>query len=269
MWPEPSPPPSPPTPRLSDSRVVRASLAIALAATLVALVLTGALIAAEHFRADLHNRTNLALAGICAVVLLAELIDQVTRLLGWGFRRPPAAVLTAHTPLTWAPPPPPPPEPPALAPVVPLRREKTRRSDRTPDEVRRVQAALILGPTAAPPAPAPAPRPSRRDREPRQHRRPVVPRQPRRDREPRPARQPKGLMVGWSHAEHDGRVAMWVRGTAAGTQIVEGPDLDAVEVEVDSRLREAVVRGQHLEIVFGRDLRGLARVWAEQKGEGR
>jgi len=267
MWPEPSPPPSPPTPRLSDSRVVRASLAIALAATLVALVVTGALIAAEHFSSQLHNRTNLALAGICAVVLLAELIDQVTRLLGWGFRRPPAAVLTAHTPLTWAPPPPPPPEPPALAPVVPLRREKTRRSDRTPDEVRRVQAALILGPTAAPPAPPPAPRPSRRDREPHQHRRHVVPRRPR--REPRPARQPKGLMVGWSHAELNGRVAMWLRGPAAGTQIVEGDDLDAVEVEVDARLREAVVRDQHAEIVTGRDLRALARAWAERKGEGR
>jgi len=267
MWPEPSPPPSPPTPRLRDSRVVRASLAIALAATLVALVLTGALIAAEHFRADLHNRTNLALAGICAVVLLAELIDQVTRLLGWGFRRPPAAVLTAHTPLTWAPPPPPPPEPPALAPVVPLRREKTRRSDRTPDEVRRVQAALILGPTAAPPAPPPAPRPSRRDREPRPHRRHVVPR-PERRREPRPSRQPKGLVVGWTHAEQDGRVAMWLRGTA-GTRCVEGDDLDAVEAEVDGRLREAVVRGQHLEIVTGRDLRALARAWAEMKGADR
>jgi len=263
MWPEPSPAPTTPTPRLRDSRVVRASFAIALAATLVALVLTGALIAAEHFSAELHVRTNIALAGICAVVLLAELVDQVTRLLGWGFRRPPAPTLAARTPLTWAPPPPPPPEPQPLAPVVPLRREKTRRADRTPDEVRRVQAALILGPTAAPPAPAPAPRPSRRDREPRPHRRHEVPRRPR--REPRPARQPKGLMVGWSHAGMGDQVAMWLRGTA-GTQVVEGTDLDTVEAEVDARLREAVVRGQHAEIVFGRDLRALARAWAERKG---
>jgi len=263
MWPEPSPPPSPPTPRLRDSRVVRASLAVALAVALIALVATGSLIAAEHFAAQLHHRTNLALAGISAVVLLAEVVDQVTRLLGWGFRRPPAPTLAARTPLTWAAPPPPPPPTP-LAPVVPLRRP-TRRSDRTPDEVRRVQAALILGP-AAPPAPAPAPRPNRRDREPRPHRRHVVPRRPR--REPRPARQPKGLMVGWSHAEHGDRVAMWLRGTA-GTQCVEGEDLDVVEAEVDARLREAVVRGQHAEIVTGRDLRALARAWAEQKGEGR
>jgi len=75
-------------------------------------------------------------------------------------------------------------------------------------------------------------------------------------------------MVGWSHAEHGDRVAMWLRGTA-GTQVVEGEDLDAVEAEVDARLREAVVRGQHAEIVTGRDLRALARAWAEQKGEGR
>jgi len=267
MWPEPSPAPAPPSPRLRDSRVVRATFAVALAFALIALVLTGALIAAEHFRADLRSHTDLALAGLAALGLLAEVSDVVVRLLRWGFRRPPAAVLTAHTPLTWAPPPPPPPEPPPLAPVVPLRREKTRRSDRTPDEVRRVQAALILGPTAAPPAPPPAPRPSRRDREPHQHRRHVVPRRPR--REPRPARQPKGLMVGWSHAELNGRVAMWLRGPAAGTQIVEGDDLDAVEVEVDARLREAVVRDQHAEIVTGRDLRALARAWAERKGEGR
>jgi len=265
MWPEPSPVPAPPTPRLRDSRVVRASFAIALAVALVALVATGALIAAEHFAAQLHHRTNLALAGISAVVVLAELVDQVTRLLGWGFRRRPTPTLVARTPLTWDTPPPPPMPAPPLAPVVPLRRP-TRRADRREDEVRRVQAALILGPAAAPPAPSPAPRPNRRDREPRPHRRHEVPRRPR--REPRPARQPKGLVVSWAHAEQDGRVAMWLRGTA-GTQCVEGEDLDTVEAEVDVRLREAVVRGEHAEITTGRDLRALARAWAEQKGAGR
>jgi len=263
MWPEPSPVPAPPTPRLRDSRVVRASFAIALAVALVALVATGALIAAEHFAAQLHHRTNLALAGISAVVVLAEVVDQVTRLLGWGFRRPPAPTLAARTPLTWAAPPPPP-SPAPLAPVVPLRRRDKKEQEQ---ERRRVQAALILGPTAAPPAPPPAPRPNRRDREPRPHRRHEVPRRPRRD--PRPARQPKGLVVGWAHAEQDGRVAMWVRGPAAGTQCVEGDDLDVVEAEVDARLREAVVRDQHAEIVTGRDLRALARAWAEMKGADR
>jgi len=264
MWPEPSPAPPSPTPRLRDSRVVRASLAIALAVALVALVVTGALIAAEHFRADLHNRTDLALAGLAALGLLTEVADVVTRIVRWGFRRPPAAVLAPRTPLTWAPPPPPP-EPPALAPVVPLRRRDRKEEEQ---DRRRVQAALILGPTIAPaPAPTPTPRPSRRDREPRQHRRPVVPRQPR--REPRPARQPKGLVVSWAHAEMSDRVAMWLRGPAAGTQIVEGTDLDVVEAEVDVRMREAVVRGQHAEIVFGRDLRALARAWAEMKGGNR
>jgi len=265
MWPEPSPAPAPPTPRLRDSRVVRATLALALVVALVALVVTGALIAAEHFSSQLHTRTNLALAGISAVVVAAELIDQVVRLLRWGFRRPPTPTLAARTPLTWVAPPPPP-EPPPLAPVVPLRRRDRREQEQVR---RRVQAALILGPQAVPsPAPTPTPRPSRRDREPRPHRRHVEPRQPR--REPRPARQPKGLVVGWSHAEMGDRVAMWVRGTAAGTQIVEGPDLDTVEAEVDARLREAVVRGEHAEITTGRDLRALARAWAEQqKGEGR
>jgi len=263
MWPEPSPAPAPPTPRLRDSRVVRATFAVALAVALIALVATGSLIAAEHFRADLHNRTDLALAGLAALGLLTEVADVVTRILRWGFRRPPAPALAARAPLTWAPSPPsPPPEPPALAPVVPLRRRDRREQEQ---ERRRVQAALILGP-AAPPAPPPAPRPNRRDREPRPHRRPVVPRQPR--REPRPSRQPKGLVVGWSHAEQDGRVAMWLRGTA-GTQCVEGEDLDVVEAEVDGRLREAVVRGEHAEIVTGRDLRALARAWAEQKGADR
>jgi len=264
MWPEPSPVPAPPTPRLRDSRLVRASLAIALAVALVALVATGALIAAEHFSAELHRRTNIALAGICAVVLLAEVVDQVTRLLGWGFRRRPTPTLVARTPLTWtAPQPTSPPTSAPLAPVVPLRRRDKKEQEQ---ERRRVQAALILGPAAAPPAPPPAPRPNRRDREPRPHRHHVVPRRPR--REPRPSRQPKGLMVGWSHAERDGKVAMWLRGPA-GTRCVEGDDLDAVEVEVDARLREAVVRDQHAEIVTGRDLRALARAWAERKGEGR
>jgi len=262
MWPEPSPAPTPSSPRLRDSRVVRATFAVALAFTLIALVLTGALIAAEHFGAELHVRTDLALAGLAALGLLTEVADVVTRILRWGFRRPPAPTLVARTPLTWAPPSPPP-EPPALAPVVPLRRRDKKEQEQ---ERRRVQAALILGPTAAPPAPPPAPRPSRRDREPRPHRRHVVPRQPR--REPRPARQPKGLMVGWSHAEHGDQVAMWLRGPA-GTRCVEGDDLDAVEAEVDARLREAVVRGEHAEITTGRDLRALARAWAEQKGEGR
>jgi len=259
MWPEPSPPPTPTPPRLRDSRVVRATFALALATALISVVLVGSLIAAEHFRADLHNRTDLALAGLAALGLLTEVADVVTRILRWGFRRPPAPTLAARTPLTWAAPPPPP-SPPALAPVVPLRRRDRKEQEQ---ERRRVQAALILGPTAAPPAPAPAPRPSRRDREPRPHRRHVVPRRPR--REPRPARQPKGLVVGWSHAELGDRVAMWSRGTA-GTQIVEGPDLDVVEAEVDARLREAVVRDQHAEIVTGRDLRALARAWAETKG---
>jgi len=268
MWPEPSPTPTPPTPRLRDSRVVRASLGIALAAALVSVVLVGALVAAEHFSAQLQVGTNRAVAAISALVVLGEVLDVCRHLLRWGFQRPPASTLPARTPLTWTPPPPPQtPDPTPLAPVVPLRRP-TRRSDRTPDEVRRVQAALILGPQAVPsPAPAPTPRPSRRDREPRQHRHHEVPRRPR--REPRPARQPKGLMVGWSHAEHGDRVAMWLRGPAAGTEVVEGDDLDTVEVEVDGRLREAVVRGQHLEIVTGRELRALARAWAEQKGEGR
>jgi len=76
-------------------------------------------------------------------------------------------------------------------------------------------------------------------------------------------------MVGWAHAELDGQVVMWLRGPTAGTQVVEGTDLDTVEAEVDARLREAVVRGQHLEITTGRDLRALARAWAETKGEGR
>jgi len=263
MWPEPSPAPPLPSPRLRDSRVVRASLALALVAALISVVLVGALVAAEHFAVQLRVGTNRAVAAISALVVLGEVLDVCRHLLRWGFQRPPASTLPARTPLVWtAPPPPPGPAP--LAPVVPLRRP-TRRADRREDEVRRVQAALILGP-AAPPAPPPAPRPSRRDREPRPHRRHDVPRRPR--REPRPARQPKGLMVGWSHAERDGKVAMWLRGTA-GTQCVEGEDLDVVEAEVDARLREAVVRGQHAEIVTGRDLRALARAWAEQKGEGR
>lgn len=264
MWPEPSPAPPLPSPRLRDSRVVRASLALALVAALISVVLVGAVVAASHFAVQLRVGVNRAVAAISALVVLGEVLDVCRHLLRWGFQRPPASTLPARTPLVWAAPPPPPPPAP-LAPVVPLRRP-TRRADRTPDEVRRVQAALILGP-AAPPAPAPAPRPNRRDREPRPHRRHEVPRRPR--REPRPARQPKGLVVGWSHAEQDGRVAMWLRGPAAGTEVVEGEDLDAVEVEVDARMREAVVRGQHLEIVTGRDLRALARVWAEQKGADR
>jgi len=265
MWPEPSPAPSPPSPRLWDSRVVRASLALALVAALISVVLAGAVVAASHFAVQLRVGVNRAVAAISALVVLGEVLDVCRHLLRWGFQRPPASALPARTPLTWtAPPPPPAPAP--LAPVVPLRR-RDRRADRTPDEVRRVQAALILGPQAVPsPVPAPAPRPNRRDREPRQHRRHEVPRRPR--REDRPPRQPKGLVVGWSHAEQDGRVAMWVRGTA-GTQVVEGEDLDMVEAEVDARLREAVVRDQHAEIVFGRDLRALARAWAEQKGGGR
>jgi len=264
MWPEPSPVPAPPTPRLRDSRVVRASFALALAVALVALVLTGALIAAEHFSAQLRVGVNRAVAAISALVVLGEVLDVCRHLLRWGFQRPPASALPARTPLTWAAPPPPP-APAPLAPVVPLR-PPARRADRREDEVRRVQAALILGPTIAPPAPPPAPRPSRRDREPRPHRRHEVPRRPR--REPRPSRQPKGLVVGWSHAEMGDRVAMWLRGTA-GTQCVEGDDLDTIEAEVDARMREAVVRGEHAEIVTGRDLRALARAWAETKGGNR
>jgi len=261
VWPEPVPPVRPSAPRVRDSRVVRAAFATALAVGIIAVVLTASLAAAEHFRAELHRHTDLALAGLAALGLLAEVSDVVVRLLGWGFRRPPAAVLAPRTPLTWAPPPPPAQAP--LAPVVPLRRRDRKEQEQ---ERRQVQAALILGP-AAPPAPPPAPRPSRRDREPRPHRRHDVPRRPR--REPRPARQPKGLVVGWSHAERDGKVAMCLRGRA-GTRCVEGEDLDTVEAEVDARLREAVVRGQHLEIVTGRDLRALAQAWAEQqKGEGR
>jgi len=58
MWPEPAPATPPPSPRLRDSRVVRASLAVALAGALVALVVTGALVAAEHFTALVATRTS-------------------------------------------------------------------------------------------------------------------------------------------------------------------------------------------------------------------
>jgi len=261
VWPEPAPLVRPPAPRVRDSRLVRAAFATALAVGIVAVVLTASLAAAEHFRADLHHHTDLALAGLAALGLVAEVADVVTRILRWGFRRPPAAVLAAHTPLTWAPPPPPPPEPPALAPVVPLRR-RSREEDT--ERRRQVQAALILGPQAVPPpAPTPTPRPKRRDREPRTH---LVPR-PERRREPRQARQPKGLFVRWAHAEQDGKVAVWLRGPAAGTQIVTGTDLDAVEDQVTNLLRAASLRGEAVEVLSGDDLRALAREWAEKGKE--
>lgn len=260
MWPEPVPPVRPSAPRVRDSRLVRASFGLALAVALVAVVLAGSLVAVEHFRADLRSHTDLALAGLAALGLLAEVSDVVVRLLRWGFRRPPAAVLTAHTPLTWAPPPPPP-EPPALAPVVPLRR-RSREEDT--ERRRQVQAALILGPGAPlpSPAPAPTPRPRRRDREPRRH---LVPR-PERRREPRPARQPRGVFLRWGHVERDGQVAVWVRGPA-GTQSVTGTDLDAVEDQVTNLLRAASLRGEVAEVLAGDDLRVMAREWAEKGKE--
>jgi len=261
VWPEPAPPVRPSAPRVRDSRLVRAAFATALAVGIVAVVLTASLVAAEHFRADLRSHTDLALAGLAALGLLAEVSDVVVRLLRWGFRRPPAAVLTAHTPLTWAPPPPPPPEPPALAPVVPLRR-RSREEDT--ERRRQVQAALILGPGAPlpSPAPAPTPRPRRRDREPRRH---LVPR-PERRREPRPARQPRGLFVRWVHAEHGGQVAVWVHGPA-GREVVEGTDLDAVEEKVAEMIRAASLRGEAVEVLSGDDLRAMAREWAEKGKE--
>jgi len=256
VWPEPAPPVRPPAPRVRDSRLVRASFALALAVGIVAVVLTASLVAAEHFRADLRTHTNLALAGLAALGLLTEVADVVTRIVRWGFRRPPSTTLAARTPLNWAPPPPP--EPVALAPVVPLRRRDRKEQEQ---ERRQVQAALILGPQAVPsPAPTPTPRPSRRDREPRQH---LVPR-PERQREPRPSRQPKGLFVRWAHAERDGKVAVWLRGPA-GREVVEGTDLDAVEEKVAEMIRAASLRGETVEVLSGDDLRALAREWAERK----
>jgi hypothetical protein len=262
VWPEPVPPVRPSAPRVRDSRLVRASFGLALAVALVAVVLAGSLVAAEHFRADLRSHTDLALAGLAALGLLAEVADVVTRIVRWGFRRPPAAVLAPRTPLTWAPQPPPPPEPPALAPVVPLRRRDRREQEQ---ERRQVQAALILGPGAPlpSPAPAPTPRPKRRDREPRTH---LVPR-PERRREPRQARQPKGLFVRWAHAERDGKVAVWLRGPT-GTQVVEGTDQDDVEAEARWRRRESAVRGADVGFVTGGELKSLAREWAEREGAG-
>jgi len=260
VWPEPAPAP-PPQQRVRDSRMVRAAFAVAASVALVAVVLAGSLVAVEHFRADLRSHTDLALAGLAALGLLTEVADVVTRIVRWGFRRPPSTTLAARTPLNWAPPPPPPPpEPPALAPVVPLRRRDRREQEQ---ERRQVQAALILGPQAVPsPVPTPTPRPKRRDREPRAH---LVPR-PTRQREPRQARQPKGLFVRWAHAERDGKVAVWLRGPA-GTRVVEGADLDAVENEVTSLLRAASLRGETVEVLSGDDLRAVAREWAEKGKE--
>jgi hypothetical protein len=239
--------------------MVRAAFAMAVVVALVAVVLTASLVAAEHFRADLHHHTDLDLAGLAALGLLTEVADVVTRIVRWGFRRSPSTTLAAHTPLTWAPPPP---ESPALAPVVPLRRRDRKEQEQ---ERRQVQAALILGPQAVPPpAPTLTPSPERQDREPRTH----LVSQPTRQREPRSSRQPKGLFVRWAHAERDGKVAVWVCGPA-GTRVVEGADLDAVENEVTNLLRVASLQGETVEVLSGDDLRAVAREWAERAGTER